>query len=401
MTERVEEPEAAQKFKDWFVASGGSFHPHVHYTPVNSGYSITTSEVLEPDAIVASCPFSLAVTPALSRSALSALLDGDDVLKDWTERQLVCCYIAFHWIVDVSSFPSLAHRPYIDTLPSHRLLRTPLHFTDAELEALRGSNMYGATLDRRKDWQEEWLKCQSDIAKVNVGWAEGLTWDRYLTASTYLSSRAFPSTLLSYAPSLVQTQESHPVLLPGVDSLNHARANPVSWLIRSDSSSVSSPNDKMSVCLQTHTLYPAGVEVFNNYGPKPNAELLLGYGFTLPHNPDDTLVLKLGGPNASGKRWEIGRNARGVEGLWAEILETVRSQPREDADEDEEEPPTWSLMLDASEILDSLSTTMMERLPNIGGSPSIRSDVAVMLDQYKEAEALALAKEDGVDIQME
>lgn len=50
--------------------------------------------------------------------------------------------------------------------------------------------------------------------------------------------------------------------------------------------------------------------MFNNYGPKPNSELLLGYGFVLPNNPEDTIVLKLGG---SEKRHEIGRDA----GRWA------------------------------------------------------------------------------------
>lgn len=33
MTESPDEPEAAQKFRDWFVAAGGSFHTHIHYTP--------------------------------------------------------------------------------------------------------------------------------------------------------------------------------------------------------------------------------------------------------------------------------------------------------------------------------------------------------------------------------
>lgn len=37
-------------------------------------------------------------------------------------------------------------------------------------------------------------------------------------------------------------------------------------------------------------------QVFNNYGPKPNEELLLGYGFTTPHNQADLAVLKLSLP---------------------------------------------------------------------------------------------------------
>lgn len=38
-----------------------------------------------------------------------------------------------------------------------------------------------------------------------------------------------------------------------------------------------------------------GDQLFNNYGPKPNDELLMGYGFAIPGNPDNTLPLKLGG----------------------------------------------------------------------------------------------------------
>ncbi|KZV75122.1 SET domain-containing protein [Peniophora sp. CONT] len=429
MPESIEEPEVTRKFREWFVAGGGSFHPHVRYTPVNSGYAITSSEVLESDAIVVSCPFSLAVTPALSRRALSQLLGGDELSKDWSERQLLCCYIAFHWILEPTNYPSLIHKPYIDTLPRTTLLRTPLHFTNDEMEALRGTNMYGATADRRQTWQDEWVKCQGDVARFNVEWAEHLNWcvcciipnsqcfrERYLTASTYLSSRAFPSTLLSYVPSLLQTPESHPVLLPGVDSLNHARANPVSWLVRSPAAS--SAEEQTYVCLQTHTLYPADVEIFNNYGPKPNAELLLGYGFTLPHNPDDTLVLKLGGATSSGKRWEVGRGARGVEGLWAEIVDAVKNQENSRDEEDDDEPPAWSYILDASGILDSMATAMLERLPDVSQAPGLRADVAAMLTHYvngqkdilagliayagqKEVEALGLAKADGVDVQLE
>lgn len=38
----------------------------------------------------------------------------------------------------------------------------------------------------------------------------------------------------------------------------------------------------------------AGEEVFNNYGAKPNDELLLGYGFVLQDNPEDALSLVMG-----------------------------------------------------------------------------------------------------------
>ena len=116
-------------------------------------------------------------------------------------------------------------------LPSPDKLRTPLHFTQAELDLFKGTNLYGATLDRRREWEAEWEKCREFLAAHDSALGERFTWQEYLTASTYLSSRAFPSTLLSETPSLVSSPSSYPILLPGVDSLNHARAQPVSWVV--------------------------------------------------------------------------------------------------------------------------------------------------------------------------
>ena len=66
--------------------------------------------------------------------------------------------------------------------------------------------------------------------------------EMYQKAATYLSSRAFPSTLLSSNPSLVVTPSSYPVLLPGVDMFNHKRAQPVSWTISHSDSSPPKPH---------------------------------------------------------------------------------------------------------------------------------------------------------------
>jgi hypothetical protein len=37
--------------------------------------------------------------------------------------------------------------------------------------------------------------------------------------------------------------------------------------------------------------YETGEQVFDNYGPKSNYELLSAYGFVLPENPDDFMTL--------------------------------------------------------------------------------------------------------------
>ena len=75
------------------------------------------------------------------------------------------------------------------------------------------------------------------------------------------------------------------VLFPMQDVPNHSHNAHVDWTFDPGRFSVT-VNDPVE----------AGDEVFNNYGPKGNGELLLGYGFCLPGNPHDSVMLTLKPP---------------------------------------------------------------------------------------------------------
>lgn len=84
------------------------------------------------------------------------------------------------------SFPEvLQHFPYIQCLPCVTNLLTPLHFTMTEREILRGTNLYGATLDRERDWRAEWVQCRSLVQGVNPAWGDALTWFVVLVFETW------------------------------------------------------------------------------------------------------------------------------------------------------------------------------------------------------------------------
>ncbi|GJJ14922.1 hypothetical protein Clacol_009192 [Clathrus columnatus] len=298
-----------------------------------------------------------------------------------SERQLLCLKI-------------LNHLPYLNTLPSISELRTSLHFNETELNLLRGSNLYGATLDRKKDWEAEWTEARQYMSTFHRDWHDAFTWDRYLTASTYISSRAFPSTLLSSNPSLLTTDSSYPVLLPGVDSLNHFRAHQVSWVV-DPCPSTSTPEEEeppaesslpLQVTLVVHPQTPKRQELFNNYGPKPNAEFILGYGFSIANNPDDTLVLKIGGAHnkSSHQRWEIGRNAKGIQGLWDEMKQILLNM----GDDDEEEVNETEICLEAADMLENMIQQKIDSLPDIPNEPptGVRPEVFTMIGHYLEGQ---------------
>ncbi|KAF8488260.1 SET domain-containing protein [Gautieria morchelliformis] len=380
------------------------------FPPDVSGTSVLTTEDMPSDCKVASCPFTLAITPQSSKDALLALAkmsnDNGHQLDAFTERELICTYIIMHWILeeerDNAELRSIAvsmfdYLPYLRTLPTADALRTPLHFREEELFLLRGTNLYGATLDRQKERRLEWERCRTYVETLRPVWKDRFTWEKYLTAATYLSSRAFPSTILSATPSLISATSSHPVLIPGVDSFNHARGHRVSWLVGPVRDYVSPPptftpttSDAHQISLIIHDVATAYTEVFNNYGPKPNAELILGYGFSLQDNPDDTIVLKVGGVpegiDGYGKAWEVGRDARGSEGPWQQLMTTCSQM----VDDQEQEIiiADWQFELDVAEAFKEMVDEKLTALPRVAeaAQEGVRAEVLEMIQRYVEGQ---------------
>ena len=141
--------------------------------------------------------------------------------------------------------------------------------------------------------------------------------------------------------------------------------------------------DDPSISLVLHDPIGRNQELYKNYGPKSNTEFILAYGFTLPQNPDDTIVLKVGGANVQGARWEIGRGARGMDGLWLELLGMAGvPEPKAEGREFEVE-------LDAAEMLHDMADDLMSRLPKPESLPSdMRSEVHAVWKNYVEGNYL-------------
>jgi hypothetical protein len=232
------------------------------------------------------------------------------------------------------------------------------------------------------------------------------------------------------------------VLIPGIDALNHARAQPVSWVVTSSPSPVSASAAPAVISLVTHNASNPGSEIFNNYGAKPNSELLLGYGFTLPANPDDTIVLKIGGARdtttttttaaaaaaVAHARHEVGREAHGAAAVWGAIMDAVKAENEEDPEEEGSEAPEWQIILDSADMLRSMTESLLGRLPSPpqartvpeyqAGTIKLRGDVVEMIGHYvsgqrevlqdllqyaddREMDGVAVARREGIVIQLD
>ncbi|KJA29790.1 hypothetical protein HYPSUDRAFT_126849 [Hypholoma sublateritium FD-334 SS-4] len=384
----------------------------------SSGSCVVAEKILEADSTIVKCPFDLVITQALAKKKVIEILGGsvNEGTSEWRERQWIATYITFHGIIGpqdpgLDASDKLLHREYLDTLPTSASLRTPLHFTPSELELFKGTNIYGATLDRDREWKTEWNQCRDEISRFDKNLGERFTWEHYLTAATYLSSRAFPSSLLSPTPTLVHSDSTQPILIPGVDALNHERGQPVSWSVTIPDAK-HQDSQKPTISLTIHRPTAEGEELFNNYGPKPNSELILGYGFSIPNNPDDTIVLKIGGMEGSeAKKWEIGRKAQGADAFWTDQLSQFTGQGQ---------PPTYEDILDASGMLSEMLEDKIGRLPSaeVQNVHELRPDVVTMFHHYLEGQndilsslldflkartqdGINMAREEGIDIVLE
>lgn len=242
-------------------------------------------------------------------------------------------------------------------------------------------------------------------------WAKGITWyavpilhyasintllmicrrERYLAAATFISSRAFPSSLMSSKPSL-NDPTAHPVLIPLVDALNHARAVPVSWVVSVQSGAQVGDKKGSALSLVLHDGAAENSELYNNYGAKPNSEFLLGYGFTLPSNPDDTMAFKLPG---DGRRWEIGRKVTGdLSGLFEAVEERMKTQLGISAEDLEEmdEVEKVDLSLEATDLFQEMLQGLIMKLPtwihedNYQPGARIRPEILDLVRPYIEGE---------------
>ena len=167
-------------------------------------------------------------------------------------------------------------------------------------------------------------------------------------------------------------------------------------------------DDGLTLTLVISDAQPAGAELFNNYGPKPNASLVLAYGFALPDNPDDTILLSVGSSDISPgqkKLHEIGRDSRGMEELWEDVRGRLADGEQRDEEEGVDEEMKArnitareiELDLRTIAVLGEMLEDRMQKIPEIPDNSEtsppaeVRHAVYVMWQHYVKGQLDVLA----------
>ncbi|KAF2674282.1 SET domain-containing protein [Microthyrium microscopicum] len=282
---------SASRLLEWFKKNGGSVHENLALTFSSEyGYLFTADKSLEKEATACVCPFSLTL------SYLNCLPSPPTGIESHAESSVCSSLIGKLKPNAVGTFLLAEQRtkgaesfwfPYIDALPREEVLTTPLWFHPEDLVWLWGTNLYSKTVPseqtavelRRAMYKEAWQSGITVLQEKGVD-ATKFTWELCLWAATIFSSRSFTSNIATQ-----NADESFPLLYPVIDIFNHRFGEKVFWNM-----------EKGTFRLELPEGAPTGEQVFNNYAPKGNEELLMGYGFCIENNPCDQLVLRLAKP---------------------------------------------------------------------------------------------------------
>jgi hypothetical protein len=297
---------------DWVTNLDGYMHPDIRLAHHSAkGFHILAHAQIQSHTRVVSCPMSATMSVLNALDIEPFKCHGPKFPKAFlanniTRPEMVqTFFLVEQYLLGDDSWWSA----YIKTLPTVQDVNDLQFESPDDIAWLTGTNLRSGFDSQTAKWQELYTKGLRNL-KV-LGWQPALqgkyTWELYRWAATVYGSRSFTSSVLDDTLPADQArmggrngvpkgrpdtkklfEDKFSVLLPMLDILNHWPVTPVEWQARSS-----------FVGLQVLDTYRPGEELCNNYGPKDNEGLLLSYGFVIPENQFDHVVIALKAPAGS------------------------------------------------------------------------------------------------------
>ncbi|KAF1950969.1 SET domain-containing protein, partial [Byssothecium circinans] len=265
----------------WFTKNEGYLSPDVGIVhDERSGFHVrATGQLGSP--IIVRCPLKLTISHLNLDHSQSVIPHIDSPLQrclgEIPDKTLT--YLLLIEQKCLAEEGKSAWQPYFECLPTKDEMTTTLWFEEKDMEYLEGTDLYQATREKMTELVKEYEDTVAALTRLGIKpERDKLSYELYLWAVTIMSSRSFVSTYM--LPEL----KTFPILFPVIDILNHTTEAKVDWTFQDGSFTVAVVEQE-SIC--------PGDQIFNNYAPKQNGELLLGYGFAILNNPIEQFAIKL------------------------------------------------------------------------------------------------------------
>jgi len=283
----------------WFGSNEGDIgqtNPAVFGDSMGRGLA-ASSNVQEGDRLC-TIPFSLVVSSALAERTLGG--GGQLQLPADLQLQPEVLLLAGFLMHERRNAQS-KWTAWLDSLPALETFGSTFFWSDSELAELQNSQLGADTRRRRERVRHDFeilvpMLASTTIALQNEQVEKAESWNLWLWALSNVWSRSFylelPDGEDQFSCSSVQRDAAGPrhgcLMLPYCDYINH-NDRPTGFQVDYAATQIT---------LQATQSYQAGEQVLDCYGPKPNATLLLNYGFCVPDNRHDSIVLCVKQPAA-------------------------------------------------------------------------------------------------------
>ncbi|KAI0156357.1 SET domain-containing protein [Xylariaceae sp. FL1272] len=226
------------------------------------------------NAIAGHPNYANATPPAISKPQ-----DGEYYSEEFLSKTPAHVIGRFFLMQEYCRGPQSPWWPYIRTLPQPASMASilPVTWPPDDVEFLRGTNAYVAVSEIKSTLRKEHKKAMGLLpSRLKFEYTRPL----YYWAYCIFTTRSFrPSLIISEEElgALPCTADDFSILLPLFDVGNHSPLAKISWVTDANAGTCS---------LKSGQTYSQGQQIYNNYGTKTNAELLLGYGFILPESEE-------------------------------------------------------------------------------------------------------------------
>eukprot|EP00658_Telonema_sp_P-2_P012718 TRINITY_DN1483_c0_g1_i4.p1 TRINITY_DN1483_c0_g1~~TRINITY_DN1483_c0_g1_i4.p1 ORF type:complete len:446 (+),score=58.58 TRINITY_DN1483_c0_g1_i4:216-1553(+) len=244
---------------------------------------LVAAEELQEGDVLCSIPFHLAVSTRMAERSLGDGFEFPAGLQLQKEVLLLSLFLIRERVRPDSEWTA-----WLDSLPTLESFSCTFSWNDAELDALDASQLRADTMARRKKVSQDFELLAPIVAQQPWSSDDGC-WssDLFAWALHNVWSRSFYLPLPQGATGfgdLAQDEDAEQhtcLMLPYCDFINHTN-QPTGFKVDFDS-------ERIMLCATQE--YKPGDQVFDCYGPKSNAILLLNYGFALSDNEHDAVIL--------------------------------------------------------------------------------------------------------------
>ncbi|KAM7492111.1 hypothetical protein LguiA_035032 [Lonicera macranthoides] len=254
--------EDCNDFLPWLrqKAGGAEISTMLYIGKSTHGRGLFASKSIEFGDCMLKIPFSVQLSPDNLLPDIKSLL-GDEV----GNVAKLAIVILFEQKLDKDS----EWAPYISRLPKTGEMNSTIFWTDDELEMIQKSSLYQETIKKKEQIEKDFLAIKPVLCHF-PDFFEDVDLEDFKHAYGVVGSRAWGST-------------RGRSMIPFADFLNHDGT--------SETCLLHDEGKQISEVIADYS-YAPGDQVLIRYGKFSNATLLLGFGFTLPHNTHDQVQVE-------------------------------------------------------------------------------------------------------------